>query len=66
VRASTTETVSDTGAIPQGGIQAGGGGTATRIQDGSSTEGVLGAAAGLVLVVTGTGLALRRRVGAQH
>jgi hypothetical protein len=64
VRQSTTTAVSDTGAIPQGGIQAGGGGTAATIQGGSSTEGALGAAAGLMLVVTGTGLALRRRVGA--
>jgi hypothetical protein len=65
VRASTTNVVSDTGAIPQGGVQAGGGGTAPSLHDAGSGEGALGAAIGLVLVVTGTGLAMRRRPGAE-
>jgi hypothetical protein len=56
---------SDTGTIPQGGVQAGGGGTAPSLRDAGSSEGALGAAAGLVLVVTGTGLAMRRRLGAE-
>ena len=46
----------DTGAIPQGGIQAGGGGTA----DGGATSPLLGLAALSALLGAG-GLALRRR-----
>jgi hypothetical protein len=63
VTESNTRTVSDTGAIPQGGVQAGGGGTAPSLKDAGSSEGALGAAAGLVILVTGTGLVLRRRAG---
>jgi hypothetical protein len=63
VALSNTRTVSDTGAIPQGGVQAGGGGTAPSLRDAGSSDGALGAAAGLVILVTGTGLALRRRLG---
>jgi hypothetical protein len=55
---STPVSDTDTGTVPQGGIQAGAGGTAT---DGSPTELLLGSAA-LMLVMTAGGLVLRRRV----
>ena len=48
----------DTGTIPQGGIQAGAGGTA----DDGSNAGLLGGGA-LMLVLAASGLALRRRDG---
>lgn len=48
----------DTGTIPQGGIQAGAGGTA----DDGSNAGLLGGGA-LILVLAASGLALRRRDG---
>jgi hypothetical protein len=56
---STTTTVADTdtGTIPQGGIQAGGGGTAN---DGTALALLLGSGA-LVLTLMAGGLALRRR-----
>ena len=47
----------DTGTIPQGGIQAGAGGTA---DEGPSSALLLGSAA-LMLVLAAGGLALRRR-----
>jgi hypothetical protein len=65
VSQSNTSTLSDTGAIPQGGAQAGGGGTAPSVTDAGSSTAVLGGAAGLVLLATGTGLVLRRRLGSQ-
>ena len=59
--ARETASTSEIATVPKGGVQAGGGGTAIA-QDAGSTAGVLGVAAGLLLVVTGAGLALRRRV----
>jgi hypothetical protein len=54
-------TTSETTTIPQGGVQAGGGGTAIADNAGSMV-GVLGAVAGLGLILAGTVLARRRRV----
>jgi hypothetical protein len=47
----------DTGTSPQGGIQAGGGGTA----DGGAVSALLLGSGALALVLTAGGLALRRR-----
>jgi hypothetical protein len=57
VQSTTTVADTDTGTIPQGGIQAGGGGTA---DDGTALALLLGSGA-LVLTLMAGGLALRRR-----
>jgi len=60
VKETANTTTTQVSTVPQGGIQAGGGWTALA-GDGSSTGTVIGTAAGLLLVLIGTGLALRRR-----
>jgi LPXTG-motif cell wall-anchored protein len=60
-QATSIRPVSDTGPVPQGGVQAGGGGMARSVSDTGPSDGALGPAAGLVLLVTGSGLVLRRR-----
>ena len=57
VQGTTQVADTDTGTVPQGGIQAGAGGTAA---DGTGAALLLGSGA-LVLMLMGGGLALRRR-----
>ena len=61
VQETAETTTTQVSTVPRGGIQAGAGGTAVA-SDSSSPAGAFGAAASLLLVLIGAGLALRRRI----